>query len=383
MCADQWSRRRLLGAVGTGLAASVAGCSLDSPEDSSTETAANDTDETPFESYMPPDRGGGDAPDTPATDSAYAAVYQDIAQSVAAVRVETTLGQTGQGTAWVYDDEYLVTNEHVVADAESVSAWFDGAGWQDAAVVGTDVYSDLAVIEVPGRPEDSNPIPLVESEPPVGTRVVAVGNPFGLSGSLSAGVISGRDRTLPAANNFSVADAVQTDAAVNPGNSGGPLCTLDAEVVGVVNAGGGDNIGFAISAAMVDTVVPALVREGSYEHSYMGVSVAPVVPPVIEATDLSISRGVYIDVVVDGGPSDGVLQGSSGPETVDLGNRTVGTGGDVVYQLGDQPIPTQEALSTYLALETRPGDTLDAGIVRDGERETVEVTLGSRPPPNS
>jgi len=128
--------------------------------------------------------------------------------------------------------------------------------------------------------------------------------------------------------------------------------------------------------------VPELVRTGSYEHSYMGVSIAPVVPPVIEANDLPVSQGVYIDQVLDGGPSDGVLQGSSGPGTVDLGNRTIGTGGDVVYQLGDQPIPTEEDLSTYLALETRPGDTIEVGIVRDGRRRTVDLTLGTRPPPN-
>ncbi len=378
MCADQWSRRRLLGAVSTGLTAAVAGCSLDS-ETSTAETTANDTDETPFESYTPPDRGGSGSPDTAATDSPYAAVYQDIVQSVAAVRVETTLGQTGQGTAWVYDGNYLVTNEHVVSDAASVNLWFTGEGWHDGSVVGTDVYSDLAVVEVADRPEDSTPISLVDSEPPIGTEVVAVGNPFGLSGSLSTGVISGQDRTLPAANNFSVPDAVQTDAAVNPGNSGGPLCTLDSNVVGVVNAGGGDNIGFAISAAMVDNVVPALIQTGSYDHSYMGVGIAPVVPPVVERNDLPISRGVYIDRVPEGGPADGVLQGSRGTETVDLGNRTIGTGGDVVYQLDGQPIPTEEALSTYLALETTPGETVEVGIVRDGQRRTVTLTLGTRP----
>jgi S1-C subfamily serine protease len=274
-----------------------------------------------------------------------------------------------------------VTNEHVVGDARSVSVWFNGVGWQEGETLATDVYSDLAVVEAPDRPDDIERIPLVASEPPVGTEVVAIGNPFGLSGSLSAGIISGQDRTLPAPNGFSIPDAVQTDAAVNPGNSGGPLVNLDGELVGVVNAGGGDNIGFAISAAMVDRVIPSLIRQGSYDHSYMGVNIAPVTPPVIEANDLSVNWGVYIDNVVDGGPADGVLQGSTGTESIVTENRRIGTGGDVVYRMGGVDIPTQQALSMFLALEVRPGDTVDVEVLRDSRRETVELTLGSRPEP--
>ncbi|WP_340101152.1 S1C family serine protease [Salinibaculum salinum] len=377
MGSDQWSRRKLLGAVGTGLAAGLAGCSVDAPAETGTETPSDDGP-TRYETYTAPERGSDG--DTPAAQSAYGSVYQEISDSVAAVRVETASG-TGSGTAWLYDQDFLVTNEHVVGDSRSVAVWFDGVGWQDANTLATDVYSDLAVVEAPDRPDDIDRIPLVASEPPVGTEVVAIGNPFGLSGSLSAGIVSGQDRTLPAANGFSIPDAVQTDAAVNPGNSGGPLVNLDGELVGVVNAGGGDNIGFAISAAMVDRVVPALVRDGSYDHSYLGVNIAPVTPPVIEANDLSVNWGVYIDNVVDGGPAEGVLQGSTGSETIDVENRRVGTGGDVVYRMGGVDIPTQQALSTYLALEVRPGDTIDVEVLRDGRRETVELTLGSRPSP--
>ncbi|WP_302080177.1 S1C family serine protease [Salinibaculum rarum] len=374
MGSDQWSRRRLLGAAGTSLAAGLAGCSLDAP------TSSDATDDGParYETYTAPERGSDG--DTPTAQSAYSSVYKQVADSVAAVRVETTNG-TASGTAWLYDEDFLVTNEHVVGGSEAVSVWFEGVGWQEATTLATDVYSDLAVVEAPNRPDDIEPIPLVASEPPVGTEVVAIGNPFGLSGSLSAGIISGQDRTLPAANGFSIPDAVQTDAAVNPGNSGGPLVNLDGELVGVVNAGGGDNIGFAISAAMVDRVVPSLVRDGSYDHSYMGVNIAPVTPPVIEANDLDVSWGVYIDNVVDGSPSAGVLEGSTGSETIVVDNRRIGTGGDVVYRMDGVDIPTQQALSTFLALETRPGDTIDVEVIRDGRREIVELTLGSRPAP--
>jgi S1-C subfamily serine protease len=375
MSSDQWSRRRLLGAVGTGLAASLAGCSLDAPAGTATTT---DSGPTQYDEYTPPARGSDG--NTAAGTTTYSSVYRSVSPSVAAVQVETERG-TSSGTAWLYDRNFLVTNEHVVGDAESVSVWFDGSGWQDGETLATDVYSDLAVVEAPDRPDDIDRLPLVASEPPVGTEVLAIGNPFGLSGSLSAGIVSGQNRTLPAANGFSIPDAVQTDAAVNPGNSGGPLVNLDGELVGVVNAGGGDNIGFAISAAMVDRVIPELIRDGNYDHSYMGVNIAPVTPQVIEANDLSVSWGVYIDNVVADGPSVGVLEGSTGNETIVANGRQLGTGGDVVYRMEGTDIPTQEALSRFLALETSPGDTIDVDVFRDGSRETVELTLGSRPSP--
>ena len=376
MGSDQWSRRRLLGAVGAGLAAGMAGCSVDAPSGAGTETTTGAP--TEYDTYSAPARGSDDG--SSVSPSTYSNVYREVAPAVAGVRVETGAG-TASGTAWLYDRDFLVTNEHVVQSAESVSVWFDGTGWTEADTLATDVYSDLAVLEAPDRPDDIERIPLVASEPSIGSQVVAIGNPFGLSGSLSAGIISGQDRTLPAPNGFSIPDAVQTDAAVNPGNSGGPLVNLDGELVGVVNAGGGDNIGFAISAAMVDRVVPSLIREGDYDHSYMGVNIAPVTPPVIEANDLDIDWGVYIDNVVDDRPSDGVLQGSSGDETIFVNGRRLGTGGDVVYRMDGTDIPTREALSTFLALETSPGDSIDVEIIRDGRRETVELTLGSRPPP--
>ncbi|MFC7135211.1 MULTISPECIES: S1C family serine protease [Salinibaculum] len=374
---ETWSRRRVLGALATGVAGGVAGCSFGAPENEAPETSRDPiaTIDGTFDSYA----ANGDST---ADGSTYTRVYNRVSPSVAAVRVRQELGSTASGTAWVYDDSHLVTNEHVVSGAAEVSVWFDGTGWQDAEVVATDVYSDLAVLRVEDRPESAGALPLVQWEPPTGTQVIALGNPFGLSGSVSAGIISGQNRTLPAgtaSNDFSIPDAVQTDAAVNPGNSGGPLVTLDGQVAGVVNSGGGDNIGFAISAAMVRRVVPALIQDGEYDHSYMGVRLTGVTPPIAEANDLPISWGVYIASVVDGGPSDGVLQGSTGQTTLD--GQRIETGGDVVYRMGGADIPTQQALSSYLALETSPGDTIDVAVIRDGRRQTVQLTLGERPPP--
>lgn len=373
---ETWSRRRLLGALATGTAAGLAGCSFGAPTNSELSTTPAGTVDEQFESYAA--QTGSNA-----GRSAYSDVYNQVADSVTAVRVRQEFS-SASGTAWVYDDQHLVTNEHVVADATDVSVWFNGTGWRPAEVVATDVYSDLAVVRVDERPESARPLTLVQSEPPIGAEVVAVGNPFGLSGSVSAGIISGQDRTLPAGtanNDFSIPDAVQTDAAVNPGNSGGPLVTLDGRVAGVVNSGGGDNIGFAISAAMVRRVVPALIDDGNYDHSYMGVRLTGVTPPIVEGNDLPVPWGVYIAQAVEGGPSDGVLQGSTGETTVD--GQTVETGGDVVVGMGEADIPTQQALSSYLALETSPGDTIDVEVIRRSRRQTVQLTLGARPDPQS
>lgn len=365
MSNDRLTRRGLLAATGSALAAGVAGCATLAPGNSV--------------SSDPPDPTDADDTDLATQEgSAYTTVYRNVVDAVAAVRVRLPDG-TSAGTAWLYDDRHLVTNEHVVADGETFSLWFRDDGWRAAAVVATDVYSDLAVLRPESIPDDADPIPLVEREPPVGTRVLAIGNPFGFSGSVTAGIISGVDRTLPAPNNFSIPDAVQTDAAVNPGNSGGPLVTLDGDVVGVINSGGGDNIGFAISAALTDRVVSSLLRTGDYDHSYMGIGLMDVTPPIVEANDLNVARGVYVDEVLAGAPSEGVLQGSSGTRIVD--GEEVPVGGDVILHMGETAIPRRQALSTFLALETSPGDTIDVGVIRDGRRQTVQLPLGERPPP--
>jgi Trypsin-like serine proteases, typically periplasmic, contain C-terminal PDZ domain len=306
-------------------------------------------------------------------------VYRQVVDSVAAVRANSPGERAARGTAWVYDEGTLVTNEHVVSGAESVSVWFEAAGWLEADVAGTDIYSDLAVLETDGMPESARPLDLAGVEPPIGTQVVAVGNPFGLTGSISTGVVSGRNRALTGQNGFSIPDAVQTDAPVNPGNSGGPLVDTDGTVVGVVNSGGGDNIGFAISAAMVRRVVPAPPSTGNYDHSYMGISIREVSPKLAAANDLPVAQGLYVGEVIEGGPSDGVLRGTTDTELVD--GQQVPTGGDVIARMGRTDIRTQQTLSTFLALETSPGDTIELTILRDGDREQVLLRLGSRPDP--
>jgi S1-C subfamily serine protease len=239
------------------------------------------------------------------------------------------------------------------------------------------VYSDLATLRPESVPESATPLPLAEGSAQVGQEVVAIGNPLGYSGSVTSGIVSGVDRALPSPTGFQIPDAIQTDAPVNPGNSGGPLVSLDGTVLGVINSGGGDNIGFAISAALMSRVVPALARSGSYDHPYMGVALTNVTPLIAEANDLDPASGVYIDAVRGGGPTDGVLEGSTGETTV--GGRRVPTGGDVVDALAGEQTPTTQGLASALALETTPGEPTDITFRRDGRRQSRTFRVGTRP----
>ncbi|MFB6200742.1 MAG: S1C family serine protease [Halorhabdus sp.] len=368
MSPDRLSRRTFLRGLGAVTVLGGAGC-----------VASPDAEESTTLSGQPTATSAGDTTDDPSSvdRSRFATVYQAVRDSVVQVRVRTAGGTIGSGTGFVYDESHLITNEHVVADAQEVFVRYRSTGWRDASIVGTDIYSDLAVLAVDDRPEEAEPLPLWARDPPIGTEVIAIGNPYDLSGTVTSGIISGVDRTLSAPNNFLIPDAIQTDAPVNPGNSGGPLVDLDGRVVGVISAGGGDNIGLAISAPLTRRVVPALLRTGSYDHPYLGISLRNVTPAIASANDLTETTGVYVDRVLEGGPSDGVLRGSTDQTLVD--GLSVPVGGDVIRELAGVAVPTTAQLSSVLALETSPGDTTAIQIFRGGHPETVEVVIGSRP----
>ncbi|MFB6127384.1 MAG: S1C family serine protease [Halolamina sp.] len=357
------SRRRFLAAVGAAATSAVAGCSA--------ETLGVADAESPSEKS---------AADAATGESSFADVYDRVAPSVVLVRTYGPRGPSGQGSGWMYDDGVVVTNDHVVADADTVRVQFRNGDWTEAEPLGTDPYSDLAALSVPSAPSAATPLSTVDSDPDIGAEVAVIGSPFGLGGSLTTGVVSGLDRSIRGPNEFSIPDAIQTDAALNPGNSGGPLVDLDGLVVGVVSQGGGENVGFAISAALVERVIPALVETGSYQHSYMGVGISPVTPLLAEANDLDRAAGVYVGRVREGSPSDGVLRGSTGTETVE--GTEISVGGDVIRALDDAEVRTLADLSTYLALNTGPGDTVAVTVLRDGEEQVVDLELGTRPDPN-
>lgn len=366
MSPEQRSRRSFLAALGVATAAGTAGC----------QTAQVTDSETRPTEPAPPDRTPADAADP----SVYTEVYDRVSDAVVSIQVYNGASGGAQGSGFLIDDRHVLTNEHVVDTGDRYFVRFETTDWREVSLVGTDVYSDLAVLRVDDVPRGTDPLSFVAATPRVGTRVVAIGNPFGLSGSVSEGIVSGVDRTLRGANNFSIAAGIQTDAAVNPGNSGGPLVNLDGEVVGIINSGGGDNVGFAISTQLAERVVPAVVEDGDYDHPYMGIALRNVTPLVAQANDLANAAGVYVDDTLDGGPAEGVLDGSDG--TRRISGMEIPYGGDVIRRLDDTPVPARQALSTYLALETSPGDEMSVTVQRDGSMETVELTVGTRPEPS-
>ena len=371
MTDSRLSRRRFLSLSGAGALTAVAGCA---------EPGANpiqyNQSQTASATFDDANRADG---------SVYTELYEAVSGAVTLVRVQDDGGgfggpAQGEGSGFLHPDGYVVTNDHVVFSSEDVSVdlqYIDGQ-WTAASVVGTDFYSDLAVLEVDGVPEDAVPLAFADAQPVVGQEVLAIGNPVGLEGSMSQGIVSGVNRSVsPDWHDFSYPNVVQTDAAVNPGNSGGPLVDMDGDVVGVVHATQGENIGLAISAALSQRVVPALIEQGEFHHSHMGIRLLPVDPTVANANDLDDAEGILIAEVESDGPADGVLEPSTDVQ------RGVPVGGDVIRAIDDQPIPDDHALSTYLALQTDPDDTIDVTVLRDGSETTVELTLDRRPEPDS
>ena len=370
------SRRSFLAAA-AGAGVALAGCSETVP-DGAAETSDRAVTDAPTGTAA--GTGGPSGPAGSARSSEpFVDLYRRLVDSVVVVRGYNEGGRVGQGSGFVAFDGTVVTNQHVVEGTDRLFVGFTGGESRTGELLGTDVYADLAAIEVE-RPESATPLRFVDSEPPVGTRVAAVGAPFGFGESVSSGIISGVDRSLPSRTGFSIPDAVQTNAAVNPGNSGGPLATLDGRVAGVITRGGGENIAFGISAAYTRRVVPALVEDGEYDHPFMGVGLLDVAPELARANGFDRSTGVYVSSVVDGGPADGTLRGSTG-RTSALGVTDVPTGGDLIVGLDGRRIRSLSGLSTYLALETSPGDLLGVTVVRGGERRNLGFELGERPEP--
>jgi S1-C subfamily serine protease len=366
---DVRSRREVLALAAAG-AAGLAGCSTQSTDEPTPDRSSTDT----------PTATGESTSQSRETDtSPYATVYRETIPSVVLVRVYGEDGPIGQGSGFVHPDgSHVVTNQHVVDGGEAVRVRFHDGTWAEAEIRGTDVYSDLAVLSTE-TPSTATPLELVDEPSPIGTQVVALGAPFSLGGSVSAGIISGVNRSLPSQTGFSISDAVQTDAAVNPGNSGGPLVTLDGRVAAVINSGQGENVNFGISAALTRRVVPALIEDGSYEHPFMGIRLIEVTPAIAQANGLDAAQGILVIDALEDGPAEGALRASEGGTTA-LG-QSVPTGGDVIIALDGNRIRTEADLASYLAIEKRPGDTIDVRLIRDGTERTVSFELGARPDP--
>jgi len=338
----------------------------------------------------------GDNPQQPVTlaaqDQRLTALYDHVNPGVVSIRVLMTNGGA-QGSGFVYDtDGHIVTNFHVVDGATSIEVDFSSGYKVRGELVGKDLDSDLAVIKVKATPGELKPIPLGSGETlRVGQTVVAIGNPFGLSGTMTIGIVSAKDRTLdslresPNGGYFTSGAVIQTDAAINPGNSGGPLINLDGEVVGINRAIRTDStttqgdpansgIGFAVNVDIVKRVVPALIAKGSYDYPYLGVSSLPEVTlDVQEAFNLPQSTGAYIIDVRPNSPASkaGLIAGSDG--------QTPGAGGDLIVAVDGHEVRIFGDLLTYLMTQKSPGDTIVLTVLRAGERKEVSLVLGKRP----
>ena len=314
----------------------------------------------------------------------YERLYRETIPSVVSVYTNTIEDRhgapRGAGSGFVYDSEHVVTNQHVVADSQTIEVRFSDGDWRTGHVTGTDAYTDLAVVRVKHLPEDAVGLPIATENPTPGQPVVAFGNPMGLEGTMTTGIVSGINRSMRTGRNFTIPDTIQTDAPINPGNSGGPLVTLDGTVVGVNRARAGDNIGFAISPAIASRVIPDLIEHGVYRHSFLDIRTVDVSPTVAEANDLDEPRGVLV-VDVSLGPASGALKESRGTRRVR--GREVPVGGDVIVGVNDHEINSHEELTRYLITETRPGESVTVDLVRNGGEVTEPITLGERRPPRT
>lgn len=318
-------------------------------------------------------------------------IYDAINPSVVHIFIfdDQNLG-LGSGSGFVIDnDGHIVTNNHVIANGTVIEVVFANGERRPAAVTGTDIDSDLAVIQVESLPAGVMPVQLGDSNTvQVGEFVVAIGNPFGESGSMTVGVVSGLGRSLDsqritALGRFSIPQVIQTDAAINPGNSGGPLINLKGEVIGVNSAiqsltGENSGVGFSIPVNAVTNIVPSLIEEGRFIYSYIGISMTsePLTLAQLQEFDLP-PNGVYITGVQSDTP--GEQAGLIGSNTDSGFNVPLQAGGDYIREVNGVSIRTSNDLLSYLVFETKPGDTIDLTILRNGSEIIVPLTLGERP----
>ncbi|NEU57227.1 S1C family serine protease [Halorussus sp. MSC15.2] len=305
----------------------------------------------------------------------YSRLYNQTIDSV--VQIQTA---QGSGSGFVFDvsdgQSYVVTNQHVVNQTTSVGVRFARGETQTGTVVGATQLADLAVVRVNETPEYVEALPVANATPNPGDRVAAIGSPFGLETTITSGIVSGVNRTSPVG--FPLPNTVQTDAPINPGNSGGPLIACDTgAVVGVNQAGGAENIGFAIGASIVQQIVPELIQQGEYAFPLLGVQGVTLTQPLAEANDLNVTSGVYVLDTIEGTPAAEAIQGAN--DSVVVNEQQIPVGGDVIVAIGNQSVTSREDLLSYLFTETRPGETVEVTVLRDGERRTVNVTVTERP----
>ncbi|HEX8991404.1 MAG TPA: trypsin-like peptidase domain-containing protein [Anaerolineales bacterium] len=358
------------------------------------------------------------AGDVAALQSAYEAVFQSVNPSVVTIEISSPVsgfngsggsggrgnnGQSGQsqvvptaeGSGFVWDTAgHIVTNNHVVDGASKITVTFSDGSSYDAKVVGKDPNTDLAVVQVSGAPASLlKPMTVGDStQVKVGEIVVAIGDPFGLSNTMTTGIVSAIGRSISAgagnsqnaqnnAPSFSIPDVIQTDAPINPGNSGGVLVDMSGALIGVPSqiesqSGSNSGVGFAIPSNLVSKVVPQLIGKGAAQHSYLGISGITVTPDVVSALNLKAGQqGILVASVVSGGPAE---KAGLKAATVDA-SGTPTAAGDIITGIGGKPVAHFEDLVSYLYDSTQPGQSVTLTVLRNGQEMQVQVTLGTQP----
>jgi S1-C subfamily serine protease len=323
------------------------------------------------------------------SEGSLAPLFEKVDQSV--VSINAVGPNSSQGSGFVYSKSgYIVTNDHVVDDASRVEVSFTDGSTATARVVGNDPYSDLAVLKVDKR--GLTPLDLANSSSVrPGQQAVAMGNPFGLRGSMTAGYVSQVGRSIPVQEvgleGFRIRNVIQTDAAINPGNSGGPLLNVHGEVMGVNTAietrtGTFSGIGFAVPANTVKRGVPEIINQGEAQHPWIGVRGRDMNGRVAEAMNTSVTTGFLVMEVNPNSPaSRSELQG--GNETVIIDGTQYTIGGDILVAMNGQEMRDIEDIKSFLAQKVEVGEEIDVTVIRDGERITLPLTLVDRPEENS
>jgi S1-C subfamily serine protease len=315
-------------------------------------------------------------------------VERSVVQITDSVKSNPTDSRLGSG--FVYDNNgHIITNFHVVNGGKGDKldvTFLDGTVYR-ATLIGSDPFTDLAVLYVADAPQEKlSPLPLANSSViRVGQQVAAVGNPFGLSGSMTEGIISGVSRSIPSqeAGGFQIPDVIQTDAPINPGNSGGPLLNTRGEVIGINSAifsatGQFAGVGFAIPSNTISKVVPSLVTTGSFQHPWLGVSGTDMTPGIADALGLKEPRGFLVVDVVAGSPAEKAgIRGGDRQVTID--GRPIKLGGEVIVSIDGKVVRKLDDILTYLQSQKSVGDSLKLTVLRNGQEQDINVVLGARP----
>jgi S1-C subfamily serine protease len=293
-----------------------------------------------------------------------------------------------QGSGFVYNftgQMVVITNYHVVQDVQNITVTFLDGNSYAAEVLGSDPYADLAVLSTNASQSEYKPLEIVSSSTlEVGDAVIAVGGPYGLAGSMTTGIVSALGRTITDdTSNYPIANVIQTSTPINPGNSGGPLLNYEGQVVGITTAIVSDSqgLGFAIPSSAILREIESLVTKGAYNnHPWLGASGTDMTYQIAKAMDVNVTYGWLIAQVSNGGPADDAgIQGGTQQTTV--GGQSVIIGGDIIIALSGTRIKGTDDLSTFMEEHTLPGQTINVTIVRNGQDMTVQLTVGTRPPP--